>query len=137
MHDLVMNFPVNKLVDILKKNKKEHIQIVEGAQEAYVQGLVEEFEKKLSALKEGKNVNPNTSLRLPGDHRASYTNAIAMLEMTTDETIELGSSEFAAYVRDKWHWQKDFLSTANSLGTGGHYYLSVSTSKYDNLYGED
>ena len=48
------------------------------------------------------------SLPMPEDHSEDYELAIAMLEWSRDDHLELSDSEFSQYVMDNWGWQASF-----------------------------
>jgi len=124
---LEMTFPVNKLLKKLKKNRKNHKDIVKEAKQGYAEALIKEFEGKLARLKKGKNINVNTSLQTPGDNVAEYDTAIEMLKLTTDKTIVLAQAQFHSYVMDKWAWQASFLSNASNYSSSGSLYLTSNS----------
>lgn len=154
---LTLNFPVKDLIGILEKNKEQHQKLFKEAKEAYkkaliveLEGKVEEFKGKIEKVQDGESPGSlyySTSLRPPKDHTKSYTNAIEMFKMTTDEVILLDAPTFAAYVRDKWGWQKEFLetsmsnmralSTINGLDAEVSVSGSVCGSYFNDLYGDD
>ena len=50
----------------------------------------------------------------PRTYAKEYETAIAMLEWTVDDVIELDSSQFQNFVLDDWSWKKQF-SDSNTL----------------------
>jgi hypothetical protein len=110
---LQMTFAVEKLVDILKKNRAEHEKMATEAKENYIKQLKEELAKKLDLLMQGKAVNPHSSLAVPQDNLKQYNIAISMLEMTNDSFIVLDEHQYNQYVNDEWTWTERFLETAS------------------------
>lgn len=49
----------------------------------------------------------------PVSYEENYDRVIAMLEWSTDETIDLDQNEFEQYVRDNWLWKQAFNITAS------------------------
>lgn len=109
-----------ELLSKLKKNKESHTQLYKDAME----GFFVETEKRLNKalLKLNAKVVPNSiSIASPYDHTEQYEEAIALLEMSVDEEIELTSHEFNNCVLDRWINQSEktrmvamALSSSNS-----------------------
>lgn len=114
MSGLKMSFPVDKLKVKLRENREEHSSIITEAKKNYLVALKKELEKKLDLMEEGKKINPNSKLPVPGDNLEEYDTAISMLEFTNDSDVILTQDQYHCYVEDKWHWQRDFLNTASN-----------------------
>jgi len=56
------------------------------------------------------------SFPMPKDHSEDYKKAIRMIEMTTDEVIELTESQFDKLVMDNWGWKSDLIATSSVYG---------------------
>jgi hypothetical protein len=54
------------------------------------------------------------NLPVPESHERDYDQAIMMLEMEVEDTVELESDQFACFVMDDWDWKDDFVVTANT-----------------------
>lgn len=55
-------------------------------------------------------------LREPQGHLEEYDRALAMLDMSVDETITLQVHEFQQLVMDEWCWKQDFMKTSATYG---------------------
>lgn len=108
-----MKYPKAKVLAALKKNWELHLKIVKEAQKGYREKAIELVEKLLKDLKSGKETSLHIPLHLPANHSDEFDRAIDMLEMCSDKEVVLDQSQFQAYVRNKWGWQRDFLA-ANS-----------------------
>lgn len=92
-------------VDRLKELKKQY------------QKNVKDFKKQISSdlnlVSKRKKDGPFNHLRLryPEDHTDDYVGVIKRLELAVGENIQLDSSEFDKYIRNKWAWRESFLST--------------------------
>ncbi len=117
MTSFSLTFEKAVILDALRKNKYEHIEIVKEAQVGYRRKLEELLKEKLHDLQEGREVTPHLNLALPAHHVDEFNNAIEMLEMSVDEKIELEESQFKCYIRNEWHWDRQFL-VANSSYSG-------------------
>lgn len=49
--------------------------------------------------------------QFPEHHLEEYTSAIEMAKWDENDTMDLTTTEFEAYVRDNWEWRKDFDRT--------------------------
>lgn len=108
-----MKFDRTKILYALRQNREKHLVIVLEAQKGFREKLISELGRKIVDLKEGKKVNPNSKHYVPESHVDDYDRAIQMLEMCTDQIIELDESAFRSYVRNQWGWGGRFLE-ANS-----------------------
>lgn len=95
-----------ELLSRLKTNKENHTRLYKEAVAGWRQLVVTEMQKNLLSAKDGDDVKLNINLQPPQDHTEDYDNIIAMVEMSVDQTIQLESHDFQAYVLDKWQWAK-------------------------------
>lgn len=56
---------------------------------------------------------------IPPNYLEEYDRVLAMLEMSSEETITLDSTEFDCYVRDKWQWKNAFLRATTAYSDAG------------------
>lgn len=143
------NLHVNKVqaLKIVNENKIKHDKILADAIEGYwleaektlkqlkvdklkdlkkqYQKNVKDFKKQIASdlnlVSKRKKDGPFTHLkqRYPEDHTDDYLGVVRRLELAVGENIQLNSSEFDQYIRNKWAWRESFLST-NS------YYSQIS-----------
>lgn len=112
-----MNTVRVKRTEVLEKltvNRASHRTVFEQAIEGYHRAVVEHLENALADAKAGKQYSTSIYLPQPQDHTRDYDRAIAMLEMSLDDELELSSVEFAQFVLDDWGWKGDFISTSNN-----------------------
>ena len=100
-----------KLLIKLKENRKNHRELFLKAQEGYRQLVVEHLEKMLQDARDNKKVQTYVNLVAPVDQTKDYDRAIAMLEMSVDEEINVTQNEFTCYVLDDWQWKEQFVSS--------------------------
>ena len=99
---------VNKsdLASILAENRKKHKAEYEEAFEGYIKTAIEKLEENLAKFKEGEITKLRWNEQPPTSNVKDYDRVIKMLEMSTDDKIELTSEEFENFVQDDWHWKE-------------------------------
>ena len=98
-----------ELLDVVKKNREEHREIVAEAFRKYRELVVVELDKMLEDAKDGKRIRRTVGLVEPMDQTPEYDKAIRQIEMSADDVIELHDNEFNCLVQNQWLWQKQFL----------------------------
>lgn len=106
-----------QLLDTLRENRERHINSFEEVLEAYRNRAVELLEEHISRIRNGAVERVVVSLPPPQNYEEEYDRAIAMLEWSQDEKIELNAQDFDRYVRDEWDWKGDFNQTAATYMT--------------------
>ena|SRR5690606_17829516 len=112
---------VNKseLLQKVKENKEEFIQLYSEAVEGYVKSCKEELEKALIKVENwNKPENVYLSMTVPRNYTDEYDQAIAMLEWTQDEVIELTPQQFNQLVLNNWEWSNNFYSLNSAYSSG-------------------
>lgn len=118
-----VNIEKNKLLEKVKENLEKHIKEYNEAVEDYI-AVVQEIcvenvktaKRNLKVSKEMNGVNGDFNLpkmfpSTPVSYENEYNRAIAMLEMSADEIIELESEVFNQLVLDEWEWKRNFEMT--------------------------
>lgn len=112
-----------ELLAKLKENLDKHrIEYQEALLEFHVR-LVEDL--KLAAKKVAKTENPadlknfSFSIQFPQNHEQDFVDVIEMLEMSVDETINLDSESFKAYIKNEWQWQHHFRAAKLAYASVG------------------
>ncbi len=114
MHALSgMNIHAKKdeILSRLRTNRETHTAIVAEARKGYVDRARESLRERLDQLESGKIVSLAFSLEPPQDHSDVYDTAIQMLELATDDLIELDSTQVRTLVMDQWDWTRQFLTS--------------------------
>lgn len=101
----------DELLTKVKANREEHRNLFLKAQEGYRKLVIKELDQMLADARDGKPIRRSISLAEPVDHTQDYDRVIAMLEMSTDDIIEMHSTEFDMYVLDKWEWSRMAMLT--------------------------
>lgn len=107
-----------RLLETLKKNREAHIKEYNEAMAAYKPAMLAALNQEIENVNSGKTKELRLSLPLPCSHENSYTNVIDMLEYSVDETINLSSDAFKAYVKDEWNWSGSFKGLVSSYVGG-------------------
>ena len=111
-----------ELLEVLKTNRTQHMTEYQSAMEVYKKEVVAKLKHLLAdARKEAEKDVPSFDLSVglaePRSYAESYDTAIKMLEMSTDEIIELSQTEFSQYVEDNWSWQSVFKSVTGAYNS--------------------
>lgn len=123
-----MNYRVEDLKDVISANLAQHIETYETAMAGFRQTVKDELRENLDYLEQLgddwtlEDLDDNTlfgrrsfhmDIMAPENHEEDYGRVWDMLDMTSDETIELNEEQFNKYVRDQWDWSQSFqMSTA-------------------------
>ncbi len=112
MYNMVMEVSCDKndVLATLRKNREEHVELVEDSRKGYIEKAKKALAEKLDAVAQGKVTALRFGLHLPVDHTAEYDTAIRMLEMHTEKTIKLNADEVRCLIENKWDWMQDFIS---------------------------
>lgn len=93
----------------LRTNRETHTTIVTEARKGYVERARESLRERLDQLESGRIVSLAFSLEPPQDHSDVYATAIQMLELATDDVIEMDATQVRTLVMDQWDWSQKFL----------------------------
>lgn len=100
------------LLEAVISNRNAHRDLFIKAQEGYRKAVISELDRMLVEAREGKSIRRTITLPEPSDHTKDYDRVIRMLEMSTDETIDLKACEFDNYVMDNWEWKALAINTS-------------------------
>jgi hypothetical protein len=107
-----------KLLPLLKENKAKHDQIYDAAVSGYWVKAEEILNEKLAKIKIQEKIEPYLGLTYPENYADDYNKVISMVELTSQDLIELSHQEFDQYVRNIWGWRSSFLSCNSVYITG-------------------
>lgn len=108
-----------QLLEMVRKNRDAHRALFLKAQEGFRARAVEEMDEMLRLAREGKEVRLYVGLTAPADHTDEYDRAIQMLEMSTDDIVEIDQQTFAQLVRNEWAWFGQTTATNMTYASGG------------------
>lgn len=101
-----------KVLEALKTNFERHKKEYDEAYEGYKKQAKVLLEERLSDLvassSETEQVDLGFELQPPEDHRDDYERAIGMLEMSKEDDTKITATQYAAFIQDKWSWQKNW-----------------------------
>ena len=115
---LTTNTNVENLLAILKKNRSGHRMIFSEAWEEYRAQVIKAMEHNLDQAREGGDIRLSLSMRIPEDHTEEYDAVIGLLELSTDDTVELTAHDYERFVLDRWEWKRSF--EANTMSYTQH-----------------
>ena len=105
-----------ELIDKIKENKKNHIELYEKAVIAYKEEALEQLDNLVGEVENGV-LDVKLDLVTPIDNSDDYDAIIEMFEWEVEELVELGQDEFRQYVQD----ETEFAQQAHFSNT---YYTS-------------
>jgi hypothetical protein len=126
-----------QLLEKLKENREAHREVFEISLEGYRKAVIEHLERLLADAREGKRIEHNVRMPVPQDQTPEYDQAIAMLEMSVDDEIELTSQEFACYVMDRWGWKRQFTASNKSYFDSVYVTEGELPQKYQRALSDD
>jgi len=106
------------LLDTIRRNRDEHRDIFQRAQEAYREKWIEELDVRLREAQRGYVIRRHFSLPEPEDHTRDFDTAIQMLEWETGDEVELDRRDFQRYVQNQWEWAQSFGANTRSYVEG-------------------
>jgi len=111
----------NELEMKVWENKQRHDKLLKETTRRYWAACKAELEKAMERVeKMDKSWSVGLlSLPKPEDHSMDYEDAMAMLKMSCDETIELSAEDFSKLVLNQWEWRRGFLHVCSSYGMNG------------------
>ncbi len=100
-----------ELVEKVRTNRTKHEETYKKALTVFREEAVDKLRGMLKAAEDGGEIEQYLGLPEPQKHTDDYDQVIAMLEMSTEDEIDLDALDFARYVLDKWGWQANFEAT--------------------------
>lgn len=101
-----------ELLAKLRENREAHKNEYEDAHATWKKEAAKALKQaaKRAADEDVITLLPLADLPKPKQYLASYDSIIARLEMEVDETVEVDSREFEAWVLNNWTWKGDFVA---------------------------
>lgn len=98
----------------LKANLENHTVEIEELRVARRDEIEERLQDVLQNIEIDVKYQPEAQYHFPYvvDHSADYERAIAMIEMSSDDIIELEEVQFRRLVMDEWEWTSEFKQMA-------------------------
>lgn len=107
---------VDELLEILRRNREDHLSIVEEAQANFRERVIARLDSMLAEARAGRVDRLEVGLSIPRNFVEHFDNAIGLLEMTQragTEEVEISASEYKRFVQNQWNWTKEF-NTSNA-----------------------
>lgn len=101
----------SELLTVVQENREKHIAEFNSAKKIFIEDAIEKLTEMLTTAQVKGKIIQSLGLSEPVSYQASYDTAIKMLQMSTEDVIELTQGEFQQYVEDQWHWKNSFVST--------------------------
>jgi hypothetical protein len=124
------------LQNTLEQNLKDHAEIFNLANEEWQKDYtdyVKSFAEKVAHGDLNTKFNPPEK---PQSYEKNYENVISQLKFSSDDVINLNSTEFQNYILDEWSFSKKFYMSSSNYTS--HASLSISNqtkiSKYVDQY---
>jgi len=108
----------SELLDKVRENRARHRQVFLDSLEGWRKAALAKLEDTVRDLQGGRTPEIRFSLVRPEDHTRDYDRVIEMLEMDIDSEFVLDEQDFSQYVRDDWHWKRQWLQTSSSYAAG-------------------
>ena len=116
-----------ELLNIVRDNKKKHVQEYEEAIQDYKTGVLKVAEENLKRAKTGdldsfKKIEAQPPA--PLSYEKEYGRAIRQLELSIDTEIVIEEDIFNQLVLDEWDWKSHFSATNSFLKSytvGSHH----------------
>lgn len=99
------------LLKSLQENRDAHHDIFLEAVDGYRIEAVKQLEVHIKRIQKGSLKRVYVVLATPEDHTVDYDNAIGMLKMSLDDTVDLDEDAYRHFVMDQWDWKNAFLTT--------------------------
>ena len=121
----------SELIKVLKDNMAVHDEIYAEAVKNFEEKALEDLNKQYDRIKEriagmnedDHNVYETFQITYPQSFKNEYEVVIGMMEVATDEHIELHADQYRAFYLNEWDWANDFIA-ANTA------YVSKSTRNF-------
>jgi len=118
----MQNVKVRKsdLMTVVESNREKHITEFNSAKKIFIEDAIEKLQDMLTTAQKNGRIIQNLGLTEPISYVQEYDTAIKMLQMSTEDVIELTQQEFQQYVEDQWSWKRNFVASTsiynNKLG---------------------
>lgn len=114
-----VNVSRDKLLAALKANLTKHTKDYANAVINYRLALQADLTAALVQANDPKSKLDKITVDFshPKSYASQYQQVIDMLEFSVDETINLDSQAFRAYIKDEWSWKNNFELTNSTYAT--------------------
>jgi len=101
----------DKLLERVKENRDLHLKEFEKAYGEFREAGIAAIKEMLEEFTADETDSFHIRLSAPESHEQAYDDAIAMLEMSCDDEIELDHNEAQNLLLNHWSWADDIGQT--------------------------
>lgn len=102
------------LIATIQENRDAHRDQFLAAQVKYREKVIEELDRRLAMVRDGRQFDLAFRLPEPVDYTSEYDTVLSMLEWEVDDFVELEHHDFERYVLNKWEWARNFAASTQS-----------------------
>jgi len=106
-----------QLLEILQKNRDNHVELYKEALEGSIVETKKRLEEKLDLINKGTIESLTVSFTPPQNHEKTYNQAIKMVSLNVNNTIELDAATFNNLVLDDWAWSSAWFTRNSSYSS--------------------
>lgn len=102
------------LIEKMIQNRDDHRDQFLAAQVKYREKVIEELDRRLASVRDGKQFDLAFRLPEPVDYTSEYNTVLSMLNWEVADEVELEHHDFERYVLNKWEWARNFAASTQS-----------------------
>jgi len=114
--DIQIEMPKDAVLNILRRNREQHAQIIEEAKQGYIVAMREALTKMAKEWEEASADKPFPSVKYlsqpPSGHLHVFDSAIRMIEHHLSTTVTLSADAHRNLVENEWEWTDQFIGQA-------------------------
>ena len=120
-----------------ERSHKERLKKMRKELRDNKKNLKEQVKKELGFVEGRKKDAPwvYMSKKYPENHADDYVGTIRRLELCVEKEVELDTTEFDRYVRNKWEWRASFLNNNTGYVTAFYSSSPGCSGSYSSLFG--
>ena len=112
--DRTVKVEKQRLIDTITENRAEHRSQFLEAQQVYRERVIEELDRRLHEVRDGKPISLGFRLPEPVDYTQEYDQALAALDWEVEDHVHLGQDEFNRLVLNHWEWAGMFAANTQA-----------------------
>jgi len=119
-----------------EKNHKEKLKKMRKELRDNKRNLKEQVKKEIGFVEGKKKDAPwiYMNKKYPENHADDYIGTIRRLELCVEKEVELDTTEFDRYVRNKWEWRASFLNNNTGYVTSFYNNSPGCSGSYSSLF---
>lgn len=106
LSSIKLTFNTKQIIDVLKRNRENHIKEYEKAREKYLEQAKKKLQDHLLLISDGYIADSGINLFLqpPANMTKNYDTIISMFIACQDKEVTLTNTEYESIFDDKWDW---------------------------------